>query len=94
MTDIFPAYRPPDWAPLQRTLSAVFGVAAAEAAKSFWFIGYVEGPADVGELRLYEHSGTHRRLVLDEHGQAYRQEQRPGYYVRADNEALLIEVLV
>lgn len=94
MTDIFPAYRPPDWYPLQRALSAVFGIAATDASRSFWFIGYVAGPADVGELRLYEHSTTRRRLALDAHGNAFRLVDSLGHYVRVDDEAALIEALV
>ncbi|MBY0490526.1 MAG: hypothetical protein K2R93_11850 [Gemmatimonadaceae bacterium] len=94
MTDIFPVYRPPDWYPLQRALSAVFGIAATDASKSFWFIGYVEGPVDVGELRLYEHSTTRRRIALDAHGSAFRFVESIGHYVRVDDEAALIEALV
>ena len=65
-------YRPPDWAPLQRALAAEFGAAAVKASAAFWFIGFIDGPADVGELRLYEHSVTRRRVVLDRAGGAYR----------------------
>lgn len=65
-------YRPPDWAPLQRALAAEFGAAAVKASAAFWFIGFIDGPADVGELRLYEHSVTRRRVVLDRTGGAYR----------------------
>jgi hypothetical protein len=64
-------YRPPDWAPLQRALTAEFGEGAAEATAAFWFIGFIDGPADVGELRMYEHSVTRRLLVLDREGGAY-----------------------
>lgn len=94
MTDIFPVYRPPDWYPLQRALSAMFGVSATEATKSFWFIGYVEGPADVGELRLYEHSVTRRRIALDRDGSAFRFVESIGHYIRVDDETALIELLV
>lgn len=92
--DIFPLYRPPDWYPLQRALTAVFGAAAIDASASFWFIGYVAGPVDVGELRLYEHSATRRRLALDRHGSAYRFHGEANAYVRADDEEALIETLV
>ncbi|MCU0647650.1 MAG: hypothetical protein MUF00_06625 [Gemmatimonadaceae bacterium] len=39
---------------------------------AFWFVGFADGPADVGELRLYEHSATRRCLALDGEGRAYR----------------------
>jgi hypothetical protein len=94
MTDIFPVYRPPDWYPLQRALCAVFGVGAVEATKAFWFIGYVDGPVDVGELRLYEHSTTRRRIALDRDGSAFRFVEAIGHYIRVDEESALIEMLV
>jgi hypothetical protein len=94
MTDIFPAYRPPDWYPLQRALTAQFGIVAADASRSFWFIGYVAGPVDVGALRLYEHSGTRRRLALDPDGNAFGFVDGIGHYVRVDDEAALIDTLV
>ena len=93
MTEIFPLYRPPDWYPLQRALTAAFGVTAAEASRSFWFIGYLNGPVDVGELRQYEHTVTRRRLVLDREGSAFRFDPTIGRYVRMDDEAALIEAL-
>lgn len=65
-------YRPPDWVPLQRALAAEFGASAVDAAAAFWFVGFIDGPADVGELRLYEHSSTRRVLILDREGGAYR----------------------
>lgn len=92
--DIFPPYRPPDWFPLQRVLATVFGVAAIEASAAFWFIGFVPGPVDVGELRLYEHSTTRRRLALDSHGGAYRWCDGVSRYVRVDDEEALVEALV
>jgi hypothetical protein len=92
--DIFPPYRPPDWFPLQRVLSSVFGVAAIEASAAFWFIGFVPGPVDVGELRVYEHSATKRRLALDAQGGAYRWTEGIGRYVRVDDEEALVEALV
>lgn len=92
--DIFPQYRPPDWFPLQRVLATVFGVAAIEASAAFWFIGFVPGPVDVGELRLYEHSTTRRRLALDAHGGAYRWCDGVSRYVRVDDEEALVEALV
>jgi hypothetical protein len=87
-SDIFPAYRPPDWYPLQRALALVFGTA------SFWFIGFVHGPADVGELRLYEYSATKGRIALDRTGDAYRWIEDIGGYCRVDHEAALIDALV
>ena len=92
--DIFPPYRPADWAPLQRALAAVFGVDAVNAAAAFWFVGFVGGPDDVGELRVYEHSATRRLLALDREGHAYRRSDRFGGYVRVDEEAALVETLV
>ena len=92
--DIFPPYRQPDWYPLQRVLASVFGVVAIDATGAFWFIGFVPGPVDVGELRLYEHSATRRRLALDATGGAYRWLDGVGRYVRVDDEAALVEALV
>lgn len=92
--EIFPPYRPPDWYPLQRALTTVFGAAAADASAAFWFVGFVGGPVDVGELRLYEHSTTRRMLVLDSHGGAYRWLESLGAYVRVDEEEALVETLV
>jgi hypothetical protein len=92
--DIFPLYRPPDWYPLQRALSVVFGAAAVDATASFWFIGYENGPVDVGELRLYEHSGTRRRIALDCTGGAYQWHDEAKAYVRVDDEMALIQTLV
>lgn len=93
-SDIFPVYRPPDWYPLQRVLTVVFGAAAAEAAAAFWFVGFVEGPVDVGELRLYEHSTTRRQIALDRDGGAYRWLDEVRGYIRVDEESALIEALV
>lgn len=93
-SDIFPTYRPPDWYPLQRALALVFGTAAIDATASFWFIGFVPGPADVGELRLYEYSTTRRRIALDRNGGAYRWFDEFHGYSRVDHEEALIEALV
>jgi hypothetical protein len=65
--------RAPDWLPLERALTREYGEVAREAAIAFWFIGYVDGPHDVGELRVYEHARTRRRLALAADGRAYRQ---------------------
>jgi len=86
-------YRPPDWAPLQRALAAEFGESAVEATAAFWFIGYLDGPADVGELRLYEHSQTRRRVVLDREGGAYRWFEVFAGYSRISVEDALVEAL-
>lgn len=87
-------YRPPDWNPLERALVAEFGHAAANAAAGFWFIGFVAGPDDVGELRLYEHSRTHRRIALDCNGRAYRWFDEMLGYSRVSVEGALVDVLV
>jgi hypothetical protein len=92
--EIFPLYRPPDWIPLQRVLASVYGVTAIEATRAFWFVGFVPGPVDVGELRLYEHSATRRALALDSQGSAYRWLDVVGRYVRMDDEDALVEALV
>ena len=86
-------YRPPDWAPLQRALAAEFGAAAVKASAAFWFIGFIDGPADVGELRLYEHSVTRRRVVLDRAGGAYRWFSVFEGYSRITVEEALVEAL-
>lgn len=86
-------YRPPDWNPLERALVAEFGDEAVNAAACFWFIGFVAGPDDVGELRLYEHSRTHRRVALDCNGRAYRWFDEISGYSRVSNEGALIHVL-
>jgi hypothetical protein len=93
-TDIFPEYRPPDWYPLQRVLALVFGTAAIDATASFWFIGFVQGPADVGELRLYEYRSTGRQIALGRNGGAYRWLEEIGGYSRVDHEEALIGTLV
>jgi hypothetical protein len=86
-------YRPPDWAPLQRALAAEFGASAAQATAAFWFIGFMDGPADVGELRLYEHSVTRRRVVLDRDGGAYRWFEVFSGYSRISVEEALVDAL-
>ena len=94
MSASYPALRPPDWTPLQRALAGEFGTHAVDAIGAFWFIGFVPGPVDVGELRLYEHSTTRRRLALDAHGGAYRWLETVERYVRVDDEEALVEALV
>ena len=73
-------FRPPDWIPLERALTREFGETAREAASAFWFVGFVDGPADVGPLRRYEHHGTRRELVLDADGRAYQQHPDLAHY--------------
>ena len=94
ISDTPPTFRLPDWMPLQRVLVAEFGAAAIDAAASFWFIGFVAGPDDVGELRLYEHSMTRRRLTLDHDGGAYRWFDEIGGYSRIPTDEALVEALV
>ena len=86
-------YRPPDWAPLRRALTAEFGLDAIDASAAFWFIGYIDGPADVGELHLYEHSVTRRRLALDRAGRAYRRFSGLCGYSPINVEDALVEAL-
>lgn len=86
-------YRPPDWSPLQRALASEFGIGAVDASAAFWFIGYQDGPADVGELRLYEHSVTRRRIALDRDGHAYRWFQVFAGYSRVPVEEALVDAL-
>ncbi len=85
--------RPPDWIPLERALAAEFGAGASGATASFWFIGFAEGPADVGELRMYEHSTTRRRLILDAEGMAYDWFSETGSYSRVPVSDALVEAL-
>lgn len=94
ITGAHPAYRPPDWRPLERALSLEFGTAAADASASFWFIGFIAGPDDVGELRLYEHSETRRRLALDGDGNAYRWSAMSRRYFPVEVGEELVSVLL
>lgn len=64
--------RTPDWSPLERALNTEFGDAARDVTSAFRFIGFVRGPADVGELRVYQHSRTRVHVTLDADGRAYR----------------------
>lgn len=86
-------FRPPDWIPLERALIREFGEAARDGASAFWFVGFVAGPDDVGQLRLYEHTGTRRRLVLDAEGRAYRQQPEGGHYSPVTLEDALVDAL-
>lgn len=89
-----PDFRPPDWAPLERALATEFGAHAVDATKAFWFIGFVEGPADIGDLRLYEHHATRRRLLLDWLGHAYRQYPEGGGVCRISLTDAMVDALV
>jgi hypothetical protein len=64
--------RIPDWSPLERALNTELGAAARGATSAFRFIGFVHGPADVGELRVYQHARTRVHVTLDVDGRAYR----------------------
>jgi hypothetical protein len=86
-------FRSPDWIPLERALMREYGEVARDAAAAFWFVGYVDGPDDVGELRLYEHSATRRRLVLDTDGRAYRQHADLEHFSPVDLQDALVDAL-
>lgn len=88
------SFRPPDWLPLERALAAEFGVGAVDASASFWFIGFADGPADVGELRLYEHSTTRRHIALDSEGGAYSWFAEIGGYCRITATEALVAALL
>jgi hypothetical protein len=94
MSASYPALRPPDWTPLQRALAGEFGTHAVDAIGAFWFIGFVPGPADVGELRLYEHRATRRRIALDRRGGAYCWYEDTGGYGRTHLGDALVNALV
>jgi hypothetical protein len=89
-----PTFRPPDWLPLERALAAEFGIGAVDASAAFWFIGFADGPADIGELRLYEHSETRRRVALDTDGGAYRWFPEFGGYSRVAVQDALVAALL
>lgn len=63
--------RTPDWSPLERALHAALGVTRG-ASSAFRFVGFVRGPADVGDLRVYQHNRTRVHVTLDADGRAYR----------------------
>ena len=88
-----PPFRPADWAPLERVLSTAYGPAAVDAVTAFWFVGFADGPADVGQLRLYEHSATRRCLALDAEGRAYRYHDTHGTYSPVTLQDALIATL-
>ncbi len=86
-------YRPADWRPLELALEAEFGKDCTDAASAFWFVGFANGPDDVGELRLYEHSNSHRLLALDRNGLPYRWNDPERLYLRICDEDVLLKVL-
>ncbi len=86
-------FRSPDWIPLERALIREYGEEARDASSAFWFVGFVDGPHDVGQLRLYEHSTTHRRLVLDTDGRAYRQHADLEHYSPVPLQDALVDAL-
>lgn len=84
------SFRTPDYTPLQRALEAELGAEAREITNAFVFVGFVAGPADVGELRVYEHTATRRHLTLDVDGRAYRYfAEMDGYGSLGSHSALL-----
>lgn len=91
---IDPSYRPADWRPLELALESEFGTAAVDATSAFWFIGFVAGPDDVGELRQYEHSATRRRLVLDRDGGAYTWHSASNRFCRTTTGEAMVRALV
>jgi hypothetical protein len=86
-------FRTPDWIPLERALMREYGEHARDAVNAFWFVGFVHGPDDVGELRLYEHHTTRRRLILDTDGRAYRQLADHDYFSPMCIQDALVEAL-
>lgn len=83
----------PDWVPLERALTREYGAMARDATAAFWFLGHVPGPDDVGDLRVYEHSRTRRRLVLDADGRAYRQHADLDHYSPVPLSDALVDAL-
>lgn len=74
--------RPTDLRPLERALERELGVLGVRHRDDFHFLGCAQGPADVGALRLYRHARTHRYLVLDARGRAFRYDGRTRTYGR------------
>lgn len=85
--------RTPDWLPLERALNAELGEAWRGATGAFWFVGYVQGPADVGELRVYQHQRTRVHVTLDCDGRAYRYFAEMDGYGGTDLEHALLAAL-
>lgn len=85
--------RSPDWLPLERALHAEFGVEALVAARAFRFVGVVNGPADVGLLRVYQHARTRVHVTLDSDGRAYRYFAEMDRYGSTDNEEAMLSAM-
>ena len=85
--------RTPDWTPLERALNAELGEEMRGAASAFRFVAFVQGPADVGELRVYQHSRTRVHVTLDADGRAYRYFAEMDGYGGADLEHSLLAAL-
>ncbi|MBC8089299.1 MAG: hypothetical protein H7Z40_18700 [Phycisphaerae bacterium] len=81
--------RSPDWLPLERALKAEIGADASAAARAFRFVGYVNGPADVGTLRVYQHEHTRVHVTLDGEGRAYRYFADMDRYGSTDSEVAI-----
>lgn len=85
--------RTPDWSPLERALNAELGASAREMTSAFLFVGFVSGPDDVGELRVYQHSVTRRQLTLDVDGRAYRYFAEMNGYGSSESGSALLTAL-
>lgn len=85
--------RQPDWAPLERVLNTEFGEVIRGATSAFRFVGFVHGPADVGELRVYQHTRTRVHVTLDADGRAYRYFAEMDGYGGTDVEQALLAAL-
>ncbi len=85
--------RTPDWIPLERALHAELGEAIRGATSAFRFIGFAHGPADVGELRVYQHTRTRVHVTLDVDGRAYRYFAEMDGYGATDPEHALLAAL-
>ncbi len=82
--------RSPDWLPLERALNAELGVEARAAVRAFRFVGFVNGPADVGSLRVYQHERTRVHVTLDSDGRAYRYFAEMDGYGFTNNESAIL----
>ncbi|MEP6832915.1 MAG: hypothetical protein ABJB74_05945 [Gemmatimonas sp.] len=86
-------FRSPDWTPLERALNAEPGNDVRRATSAFRFVGFVHGPADVGDLRVYQHSRTRVHVTLDADGRAYRYFAEMDGYGGTDLEQALLAAL-
>jgi hypothetical protein len=85
--------RSPDWLPLERALNAELGAEGRAASRAFRFVGFVNGPADVGALRVYQHERTRVHITLDSDGRAYRYFAEMDGYGSTDNEGAVLSAL-